>query len=143
MIAGVGITLTTAVSVSAFSQDQSGIVRRCLSISDVNERVDCLETGVLPTTTALPPNPTQQPREAPSFDCKAAQTVVERAICNDPALSAWDARLGRLFLQALQAASDRTSLLNNQRLWLMQRDQGCGSLIYSAVAQCLLEMTKS
>lgn len=144
MTAGVGITLLAAVSNSAFSQDQNGVVRRCLSIADVNERVDCLETGVLPTTTtAAPANQTKQSRETPSFDCRAAQTIVERAICNDPALSAWDARLGRLFQQTLQATSDRASLLNNQRLWLIQRDQSCGSLANSVVAACLIEITKS
>lgn len=145
MIAGAGITLLATVSVPAFSQDQIGVVRRCLSIPDVNERVDCLETGIVPesTTTAVPRNPTQQLKEAPSFDCRAALTVVERAICNDPALSAWDARLGRLFQQALRTTNDRASLLNNQRLWLVQRGQSCGSLAYSVVAPCLLEVTKS
>ena len=51
--------------------------------------------------------------------------------------------MGRLFQQALQLARDRQSLLDNQRLWLIQRDSRCGVVADTAIWSCLLEETKS
>jgi len=121
-------------------------VRRCLSIVDVNERVECLETGTVPDsgTSPLPsPYPQRAQRIGPSFDCRAARSSIERAICSDPTLSEWDSRMGRLFQQALQLTRDRQSLLENQRLWLVQRNSSCGADPDTAVWSCLLELTKA
>jgi uncharacterized protein len=84
-----------------------------------------------------------QQNPSPSFDCKAARTSIERAICGDATLSAWDARMGQLFQQALRATKDRQSLLEDQRLWLTQRDSGCSALPDNAIWSCLLDMTKT
>jgi uncharacterized protein len=141
-----GFALLITLSVSASSQDRNTLVQRCLSISDVNARVDCLETGVVPNSeapSALDANSAKQPRANPSFDCRAARTSIERAICGDVTLSEWDSRMGKLFQQALRLTKDRQSLLENQRLWLVQRDTNCSALADTAIWSCLLEMTKS
>lgn len=135
------MALLAEANTVAVSHDQRTPLRGCLSIADVNDRVDCLETGVVPGATAS--NPTQRSGESPTFDCRAASTVIDRTICNDATLSALDARMGRAFQQALQAAADRLSLIENQHLWLAQRDQGCGSLAYSVIVSCLLEATRA
>jgi hypothetical protein len=51
--------------------------------------------------------------------------------------------MGRLFQQALQLTRDRQSLLENQRLWLVQRNSSCGADPDTAVWSCLLELTKA
>jgi uncharacterized protein len=88
-------------------------------------------------------NPTNQSRGNPSFDCRAARSSIERAICGDVTLSEWDSRMGQLFQQALRLAKDRQALLQNQRLWLTQRDSTCGAVADTAIWSCLLETTKS
>ncbi len=141
-----GLTLLVTLSVQAISQDRDSVMRRCLSIADVNQRIDCLETGVVPDSGAASTsntNPAKQPSANPSFDCRAARSSIERAICGDVTLSDWDSRMGRLFQQSLRLAKDRQSLLENQRLWLMQRDHNCSAVADTAIWSCLLEMTKS
>ena len=138
--------LFATLSVPAVSQDRNNLVRRCLSIGDVNQRVDCLEAGAPPASEAASApdaNPARSQRANPSFDCRAARNSIERAICGDATLSEWDSRMGRLFQQSIRLAKDRQSLLENQRLWLNQRDGGCGALADTAIWSCLLEMTKS
>ena len=138
--------LLIALGASAFSQDRNSLVRRCLSIVDVNERVDCLESSDAPdseTTSTPKTKPVRQQGVPPSFDCRAASNSIERAICGDVTLSEWDSRMGQLFQQSLRLTKDRQSLLESQRLWLAQRDAGCGALADTAIWSCLLEMTKS
>jgi uncharacterized protein len=141
-----GLTLLVTLSVQAISQDRDSVMRRCLFIADVNQRIDCLETGVVPDSGAASTsntNPAKQPSVNPSFDCRATRTSIERAICGDVTLSDWDSRMGRVFQQALPLAKDRQSFLENQRLWLIQRDHSCGAVADTAIWSCLLEMTKS
>src|SRR5258708_1898888 len=131
------------LTVAAVSQDRDGALRRCLSIADMNERVDCLETGAAPNSGAPLSNtaPPRLPRASPSFDCRAARSSIERAICADPSLAEWDSRMGQLYQQALRLAKDRPSLLESQQLWLTQRD-GSGSVAAdTTVWSCLLRMT--
>jgi uncharacterized protein YecT (DUF1311 family) len=140
-----GLALLVMLSMPAISQDRDSLTRRCLSIANVNERIDCLETGVAPdsgASSASSINPSKQPSPNPSFDCRAARTSIERAICGDVTLSDWDSRMGRLFQQALRLAKDRQSLLENQRLWLIQRDRSCNAVADAAIWSCLLEMTE-
>lgn len=65
---------------------------------------------------------------APSFDCKAAGTVVEKAICADPALADADQELANTYkrLLALADTEGRDRLRAEQRAWLGQRNQ-CGT----------------
>ncbi|WP_455181523.1 lysozyme inhibitor LprI family protein [Azospirillum palustre] len=64
-------------------------------------------------------------RAEPSFDCKAASTPVEKAICADPKLADADREIADLYkvLQDLSAAADRDRLRTEQRSWLAQRNQ--------------------
>jgi uncharacterized protein len=145
-LVGFGLVLPLALDARANAQDMTKIERRCLSIADVNARVECLETGIVPSsaaTSAPIPSPTRQQLTGPSFDCRLARSSIERAICSDMTLSDWDSQMGRLFQQALQLARDRQSLLENQRLWLVQRNSACGAVPDTAIWSCLLEATKA
>jgi uncharacterized protein YecT (DUF1311 family) len=121
---------------------------RCLSIADVNERIDCLESGGTVSNQSTAPAPTIRPpkqtRVGPSFDCQAVSNSIERAICADPDLSEWDLRMGEQYQLALRARKDldSQSLAENQRAWLSQRNSRCAAVADTAVWACLLEMTK-
>jgi uncharacterized protein YecT (DUF1311 family) len=139
-----GLALLTALTSQAISQDRLSRTRHCLSIADINERVDCLETGAAPDPTPAPtPAFPKQQNPTPSFDCRAARTSIERAICGDVTLSAWDSQMGQLFQQSLRLTKDRQSLLEGQRLWLLQREANCSALADTAIWSCLFEMTRS
>jgi uncharacterized protein len=60
---------------------------------------------------------------AASFDCAKRVTAVEKAICDDPALSQLDDQLAQAYEHVLDKVSDRTVLVASQRLWLQQRDR--------------------
>ncbi|WP_452003843.1 lysozyme inhibitor LprI family protein [Azospirillum largimobile] len=73
----------------------------------------------------------------PSFDCKAASTPVEKAICADPKLADADSEIADAYktLLALSGAADRERLRAEQKAWLAQRNQ-CAT-VGSSVATCL------
>ncbi|MEK6346287.1 MAG: lysozyme inhibitor LprI family protein [Burkholderia sp.] len=59
---------------------------------------------------------------AASFDCRAAHTPIERAICKDPRLSSLDSELADAYRQALaNQGSEADGLKAAQRVWLEQR----------------------
>jgi len=64
-------------------------------------------------------------RAEPSFDCKAASTPVEKAICADSKLADADREIADLYksLQDLSGTADRDRLRAEQRSWLAQRNQ--------------------
>lgn len=64
-------------------------------------------------------------RAEPSFDCKAAATPVEKAICADPKLADADREIADTYktLQDLSGTADRERLRTEQRAWLAQRNQ--------------------
>ena len=64
---------------------------------------------------------------AASFDCKAAKSLRERAICADPELSKADEDLARAYsaAQAEASAAYRAELRDAQRLWLRNLDTVC------------------
>lgn len=64
-------------------------------------------------------------RAEPSFDCKAAITPVEKAICADSKLADADREIADLYksLQDLSGTADRDRLRAEQRSWLAQRNQ--------------------
>ncbi|WP_244433684.1 lysozyme inhibitor LprI family protein [Azospirillum sp. B506] len=61
----------------------------------------------------------------PSFDCKAASTPVEKAICADSKLGDADKEIADTYkaLQDLSGTADRDRLRTEQRTWLAQRNQ--------------------
>lgn len=73
----------------------------------------------------------------PSFDCKAASTPVEKAICADPKLADADQEIADAYktLQSLSGAADRERLRAEQKAWLAQRNQ-CATA-GSGLAACL------
>ncbi|QCG97330.1 DUF1311 domain-containing protein [Azospirillum sp. TSA2s] len=64
-------------------------------------------------------------RAEPSFDCKAAATPVEKAICADSKLADADREIADAYktLQDLSGTADRERLRTEQRAWLAQRNQ--------------------
>ncbi|HEY0835885.1 MAG TPA: lysozyme inhibitor LprI family protein [Azospirillum sp.] len=68
-------------------------------------------------------------RSAPSFDCKAVGTPVEKAICADPKLAAADQELADAYkhLVGLLDAGAKDTLRAEQRAWLGQRNQCTGA----------------
>ncbi|WP_236783642.1 lysozyme inhibitor LprI family protein [Azospirillum humicireducens] len=76
-------------------------------------------------------------RAQPSFDCKAASTPVEKAICADPKLADADSEIASAYktLQSLSGAADRERLRTEQKAWLAQRNQ-CATA-GPALASCL------
>jgi len=55
---------------------------------------------------------------AASFDCGKAATLVEKAICSDPALSNLDDSLTQTYQTALENSGDADSLKTKQKTWL-------------------------
>lgn len=65
---------------------------------------------------------------APSFDCRRSRDPVENAICSTPSLAALDARLDRVYRDALAGAAGRhvDQIRFEQRAWMKERD-ACGA----------------
>lgn len=80
-----------------------------------------------PVSDAKPQGQTVSPR--PGFNCAAARTGVEIAICANAGLADKDRKMGELYrqLQALASGSDQASLTSSQRAWRQRRDS-CGTL---------------
>lgn len=78
-----------------------------------------------PPVDDLAPQPTRYPGR-PSFDCDAAATRGEVAVCNDPALSALDVNMAGEYRRALANASprQRALLAQTRDRFLAYRD-GC------------------
>ena len=65
---------------------------------------------------------------AASFDCLAARSRVEKAVCASGALARLDRRLSELYLERLawaEAAGQVSLLRQEQRAWLTRRDTTC------------------
>ena len=133
----------TLTNWAAASHDRSNSVRHCLSIADVDERIECLETGSFPNPGALAtPNQAARARTLPSSERRLARTATARTIRVDTTLSERDARMGQALQQAVRKSKDNPSVLEGQRLGLAERDGRCGALGASTFAPCLAEMTK-
>ncbi|MEG7425526.1 hypothetical protein V6E20_16440 [Serratia marcescens] len=69
------------------------------------------------------------PKPAASFDCAKSTSVVEKTICSDFNLSAYDKSVSQALLLAKKQATDvgdkklAASLNNTQKSWLLQRDK--------------------
>lgn len=126
------------------AEAQSRDLRPCLAISDVDERVECLEGRAPP---APPPEfrrgeiPRQSQPPNPSFDCRVARSSAERAICGDRELAELDNRMGQAFQQALSVQNNPQALRESQRRWIAQRDRACGAA-RELRFDCLLNITK-
>lgn len=77
---------------------------------------------------------------APSFDCLAARSPVELAICSSDELARLDRRLGEAYAVKLiwmEEGAEQQSFRAEQRVWLKQRDAFCKG---PAIASCLSVM---
>lgn len=120
------------------------LLKRCLSIANVDERVDCLESGGASSDTSQTQRSTPTARTGPSFDCRAASHSIERAICTDGTLAEWDARLGQQFQQARRSKKpgEVQALVESQRSWIQQRNSTCAAVAGTAVWSCIMDMTR-
>lgn len=64
---------------------------------------------------------------AASFDCKKANSYVERTICSDPKLSAMDEQLTAFYKQTLLSSLDKKAVKQSQRAWLREVRNVCES----------------
>jgi uncharacterized protein YecT (DUF1311 family) len=142
----IGFAFLFATGSLAAAQDRK--LSRCFAITDLNERIDCLESGGIASTPDTGPIPTvrspKQPHAEPSFDCRSANNSIERAICGDPILSEWDFRMGQQYQHTLRSSKDADTqpITESQRAWLLQRNARCGAVGDTAIWTCLLDMTK-
>jgi uncharacterized protein YecT (DUF1311 family) len=66
-------------------------------------------------------------RPTPSFPCAKASTPVEKTICGDFALAAWDRSVAIAWRGATEGTPEKAeSLREEQKVWLQKRDQ-CGN----------------
>ncbi|WP_261455562.1 lysozyme inhibitor LprI family protein [Serratia ficaria] len=71
----------------------------------------------------------ENPKPVASFDCTKAKSIVEKTICSDFNLSAYDKSVSQAWLLAKKQATDvgdkklMTSLSSTQKAWLLQRDK--------------------
>jgi uncharacterized protein YecT (DUF1311 family) len=83
-------------------------------------------------------------KPAASFDCAAARTVVEQALCSDVALARLDRAVAETYEMHLSQRTDdasKASLRTNQRAWLASRDGTCAAA--GARAACLNDFYKA
>ncbi len=84
---------------------------------------------------------------AQSFDCGAAKTRVEKAICHDKKLGAQDAALNALYGATVDVAAAPDALVADQRAWMKARDKcadtACLSALYTTRIAALGRVTKA
>lgn len=80
-------------------------------------KLDSLDLEEAPYYTIFPMDIT------PSFDCSKASTPVEKAICRDSLLSAYDRELMTLYRRLLKEKGEE--IRQGQRDWLKLREQEC------------------
>ena len=67
--------------------------------------------------------------DAASFDCKQAETKVEKLICSEHELSSADEEMGRRYRELLaEHQKDRVELVGQQRRWLKQVRNVCSDV---------------
>lgn len=138
-----GMAVIAYFAFAAAAAQDGGRVARCVTIQDVDGRIECLE-GRSSVPDVPTPGWSRASQVGPSFDCRMATASIERAICGDAVLSEWDLRIGQQYQQALRLrkAADRQSLIDSQRSWIQQRNAKCATVASNAVWSCVLEATK-
>jgi uncharacterized protein len=131
LVVGVFAALSTHVDARDF--------RPCLTIKDIDQRIECFEGRAQPQGETAPP--VAAPNFSTSFDCNKAASRIEILICSDSVLAQLDAQMGQAYLQALKSQSNSATVVNDQRRWLASRDTRCGSSILSLIRTCLIQMT--
>lgn len=98
-----------------------------LSISRIQENAPAVSSAAVLAT----PQAATFSHDAPSFDCAAAVTLVEHAICDNPTLSRLDGRMGKLYAQRLAVDP---GVRQHQIDWIRARNAACGSNVSCLIA---------
>lgn len=79
---------------------------------------------------------------AASFDCRKAQTHVEKLICGTPSLSKLDEDLDSAYRQALERDDTRTQTIASQKQWLKDERNACptGECLEAAYSRRIREL---
>jgi outer membrane protein OmpA-like peptidoglycan-associated protein/uncharacterized protein YecT (DUF1311 family) len=134
------VAVCTALSAILSAHVDARDFRPCLTIQNVDQRVECLEGRVQPPQRETAP-PVAAPNFATSFDCNKAASQIETLICSDSVLAQLDAQMGQAYLQALKSQGNSPTFVNDQRRWLASRDSKCGLSTSSLIRACLIQMT--
>lgn len=78
-----------------------------------------------------------------ALDCSKAKSVQSKAICANPQAGAADAAMSKAYVTLARRLSpaNRKALELSQRLWLRDRDNGCGADLGTRLASCLAQMS--
>lgn len=110
----------TRSAIRAFEQDQGAPPTGAPSV-DLVERLRAAAPVAVASSGLGAPRP--------SFDCAAATTESERAICGSHRLAALDRELGRVYGAALSEAAgvDRAAQIQDQKRWNEDAREACGA----------------
>ncbi len=83
--------------------------------------------------------------EAASFDCQKASTFVEKAVCQDPVLSALDEKLSSAFDFALSNSSNPKALKKQEMNWLKTKRNTCqnNACLEKVYSQRIVELSQT
>ena len=137
---GVVCCLAVAVCTALSAHVDARDFKACLTIQNVDQRVECLEGRAQPPQRETTP-PVAAPNFSTSFDCDKAASRIEILICSDSVLAQLDAQMGQTYLQALKSQGNSPTFVNDQRRWLASRDSKCGLSTSSLIRTCLIQMT--
>jgi uncharacterized protein len=120
-------------------------VGRCIELA-LTTRIQEIKASLNQRANAPPPagqvaSPAPSPPTA-NTSCAGSADVVDRASCNDPILSHWHDLLGTFYQQALNDATYRSLLAEDQRRWAGELSKRCGSLPSAQATNCILPATK-
>lgn len=82
---------------------------------------------------------------AASFDCAKAATPIEKMICESPPVSNLDEQLTADYKVALEKATDKDTLKQQQRAWLKEKRNACkdATCLFTVYQQRLVELSNT
>ena len=95
---------------------------QCKSMTYNKLSSDIIDSPIENTINPVEESITGGFRNAASFDCNKATTETEKAICDDPELSALDKRMSKAYKRARGSTSSGDVYKSNQFKWLKSRD---------------------
>jgi len=75
----------------------------------------------------------------PSFDCKRANTKIEKRICENKSLAIYDRELSNTYMKLKEISSDRDYDRRDMLAWQRERQKDCGKLTSNNLDTCLIE----